>query len=431
MRNKRGAAAPHPGPPVRVAYVVVMFPCYSETFVLREMRELLKRGAELTVLSLRDFSEKIVDEEARPLLPRTRYAPYLFSRAVLAANLRLLLARPRRYLGSIAFLAARLWRSPVELAKTAALFPKTVLFARILEAEGVRHVHAHFANYPATAAFVISRLTGIPFTATAHAHDIFQSQLLLGVKVRLARRVFAISEYNRRFILDAVGPDAASKVEVLHCGLDLGRLPSASPETGSRMVLAVGRLMAIKGFETLLGAAALLRDRGAVFSCRIVGDGPDRAELERLIDRLRLRGLVSMEGERTPQEVLAMMARASVFALPSRPAPKRSGVMDGIPVSLMEAMAIGVPVVSCPVSGIPELVEHGHTGLLVPPNDPAALAAAIERLLEDRSLASRLAAAARRKVEREFNVVRNAARLLRAFRGAGSGGGAEEGIGPG
>ena len=239
MRNKRGAAAPHPGPPVRVAYVVVMFPCYSETFVLREMRELLKRGAELTVLSLRDFSEKIVDEEARPLLPRTRYAPYLFSRAVLAANLRLLLARPRRYLGSIAFLAARLWRSPVELAKTAALFPKTVLFARILEAEGVRHVHAHFANYPATAAFVISRLTGIPFTATAHAHDIFQSQLLLGVKVRLARRVFAISEYNRRFILDAVGPDAASKVEVLHCGLDLGRLPSASPETGSRMVLAV------------------------------------------------------------------------------------------------------------------------------------------------------------------------------------------------
>ena len=131
--------------------------------------------------------------------------------------------------------------------------------------------------------------TGIPFTATAHAHDIFQSQLLLGVKVRLARRVFAISEYNRRFILDAVGPDAASKVEVLHCGLDLGRLPSASPETGSRMVLAVGRLMAIKGFETLLGAAALLRDRGAVFSCRIVGDGPDRAELERLIDRLRRR----------------------------------------------------------------------------------------------------------------------------------------------
>ena len=126
-----------------------------------------------------------------------------------------------------------------------------------------------------------------------------------------------------------------------------------------------------------------------------------------------------------------MMARASVFALPSRPAPKRSGVMDGIPVSLMEAMAIGVPVVSCPVSGIPELVEHGHTGLLVPPNDPAALAAAIERLLEDRSLASRLAAAARRKVEREFNVVRNAARLLRAFRGEGGGGGAEEGIGPG
>jgi glycosyltransferase involved in cell wall biosynthesis len=123
-----------------------------------------------------------------------------------------------------------------------------------------------------------------------------------------------------------------------------------------------------------------------------------------------------MEGERTPQEVLAMMARARVFALPSRPAGKRSGVMDGIPVSLMEAMAIGVPVVSCAVSGIPELVEDGKTGLLVPPNDPHALAAAIERLLGDGALASRLAHAAREKVEREFNIARNVDRLVEVFR---------------
>jgi glycosyltransferase involved in cell wall biosynthesis len=402
---------------LRVAYVVVMFPCYSETFVLREIRELARRGAEVTILSLRGFSEKIMDSDARPLLSRTLYAPYLFSWALVRANLGFLFSRPRAYLGVATFLAARLWRSPMELAKTAALFPKTALFARVLRDRGVCHIHAHFANYPATAAFIVSRLAGIPFTVTAHAHDIFQCQLLLDAKLDAAGRLFAISEYNRRFILARVGERAGAKVEVLHCGLDLASLPRASARSGeARTILAVGRLMAIKGFDTLVRAAAVMRDRGAGFRCVIVGDGPDRKDLEELIDRHRLRGLVAMEGERTPQEVLAMMARARVFALPSRPAGKRSGVMDGIPVSLMEAMAIGVPVISCAVSGIPELVEDGKTGLLVPPNDPRALAAAIERLLGDEGLASSLVHAARKKVEREFNIARNVDRLVEVFR---------------
>ena len=405
---------------MKIAYVVVMFPCYSETFVLREMRALAARGAELTILSLRAFSERIMDEDARPLLPRTVYSPYLFSRALVRANLSFFISSPRRYLGTMAFLAASLWRSPVAFLKTAALFPKSVLFARVLRARGVRHVHAHFANYPATAALVISRLSGIPFTVTAHAHDIFQGQRLLSVVIGEARRVFAISEYNRRFILDRCGAESAVRVEVLHCGLDLARLPQREGGgAGGRTVLAVGRLMAIKGFDTLIRAAAVLRARGVAFRCLIVGDGPDRGGLEALIDRLGLRDCVSMEGERTPQEVLAMMARARVFALPSRPAGKRSGVMDGIPVSLMEAMAIGVPAVSCPVSGIPELVEDGRTGLLIPPNDPEALAGALGRLLADDRLVSRLVAAARERVVREFDIARVADRLLELFAAGG------------
>lgn len=419
-RRRSGVTPVDPAPPgkgLRVAYVVVMFPCYSETFVLREIRALAGRGAEVTILSLRGFSEKIMDADARPLLPRTRYSPYLFSRALVRANLGFLFSSPRRYLGVMAFLAARLWRRPVEFAKTAALFPKAALFARLLRDRGVGHVHAHFANYPATAALVISRLTDIPFTLTAHAHDIFQGQLLLGVKCRAARRVFAISEYNRRFIIERCGEGAAEKVEVLHCGLDLARLPRADTRGGGgRTVLAVGRLVAIKGFDTLIRAAAILRDRGVEFRCVIVGDGPDRRELEGIVDRLGVRDVVSMEGERTPQEVLAMMVGARVFALPSRPAGRSSGVMDGIPVSLMEAMAIGVPVVSCAVSGVPELVEHGRTGLLVPPNDPEALAVALTRLLADDRLALGLAAAAREKVEREFDIERVADRLLEVFR---------------
>lgn len=416
---------------MRIAYVVVMFPCYSETFVLREIRELLRRGGDVTILSLRGFSEKIMDEDARPLLARTLYSPYLLSLGLVRANLGFLARSPRAYLGTLGLLAARLWRSPVELAKTLALFPKTAYFARLLLDRGVGHVHAHFANYPATAAFIISRLAGIPFTATAHAHDIFQGQLLLPAKLDAARRVFAISEYNRRFILERCGAGAGAKLEVLHCGLDLAAIPRAKEGRGrGRTVLAVGRLMAIKGFDTLIRASALARDRGEGFRCVIVGDGPDRGGLDALIASLGLRGTVTMEGERTPQEVLRMMADADLFALPSRPAGKRSGVMDGIPVSLMEAMAAGVPVVSCRVSGIPELVEDGVTGLLVPPGDPAALAGAIARVLGDGALASRLVLAARERVEREFNVVRNADRLLGAFAGAGEAPHSREGVAP-
>ncbi|MDD5557268.1 MAG: glycosyltransferase [bacterium] len=404
--------------PLTVAYVVVMFPCYSETFVLREILELRRRGVRVPILSLRRFSERIMDEDARPLLADTLYSPYLLSLGLIRSNVAALLRRPRAVAGLLRLLVSTLARSPRELLKNLALFPKSVHFARLLRERGVRHVHAHFTNYPATAALIISRLAGVPFTMTAHAHDIFQSRLLLPEKVRRAERLFAISAYNRSFILSSCPGIPPEKVEVVHCGLDLSRLPAARrPEAG--LVLSVGRLMAIKGFDTLVGAAAILRDRGVSARCRIVGEGPERGALEELVRVRGLGDLVDMPGERTPQEVLEAMTRAGVFVLASRPAGRRSGVMDGIPVSLMEAMAIGVPVVSCAVSGIPELVIDGETGLLVPPGDEERLAGAIGRLLADPRLGERLAAAGREKVRAEFNIERIAARLIAVFSGGG------------
>jgi glycosyltransferase involved in cell wall biosynthesis len=401
---------------LKVAYVVVMFPCYSETFVLREIVELGRRGADVTILSLRPFSEKIMDEDARPLLPRTLYSPYLLSLGLLRSHLRFIVSRPGAYAGVIRLLVSKLIRSPKELAKSAALFPKSVHFARLLEERGVRHIHAHFCNYPATAAYIISRLTGIPFTMTAHAHDIFQNQILLPSKVAAAKRLFAISEYNRCYILENCPGIPAEKLEVLHCGLDLSHVaPVGAPGAEAGLILSVGRMMAIKGFDTLVRAMAVLRDRGGRARCVIVGDGPERASLERLIKELGLSGVVTMPGERTPQEVLALMRRCALFVLASQPADKSHGVMDGIPVSLMEALAMGIPVVSCAVSGIPELVDDGVTGLLVPPGNEAALAGAIERLLGDAALGKRLAAAGREKVRKEFNIAGIVDRLLRVF----------------
>ena len=402
---------------LRVAYVVVMFPCYSETFVLREILELTRRGALVTILSLRGFSENIMDDDAHSLLPRTLYSPYILSLKLLSSNLYFLLRKPRAYMGIIALFLSRLILNPRELVKNAALFPKSVHFARLLKERGVTHVHAHFTNYPASAAYIISRLTGIPFSMTAHAHDIFQSRLLLRDKLALAQRLFAISDYNRRFIIEKCRGISPEKIEVLHCGLDLSRMPSATvqPAGGCPLILSAGRMVAIKGFDTLVRALSVLRERGCRFRCTIIGDGPERPKIGELIERLSLGDVVDLAGERKSQDVLALMKSCRVFVLASRLADRKSGVMDGIPVSLMEAMAIGIPVVSCPVSGIPELVVEGETGLLAPPDNERGLAEAILRLLTDEELRRQLAAGGREKVEREFNVRRNVGRLLEVF----------------
>jgi colanic acid/amylovoran biosynthesis glycosyltransferase len=401
---------------LRVAYLVVMFPCYSETFVLREVRELMRRGVEVTVLSLRGFSERIMDEDARSVLPHTWYSPYLFSWGLLRSNIYYMVKRPRVYAGVIALLLAKLYRNPRELLKNAALLPKSVHFARCLQERKIQHLHAHFANYPATAAYIISRLTGIPYTMTAHAHDIFQNQLLLPEKLSRAKKLFAISEYNRQFIIRNCPGVTPEKIEVLHCGLDLSPHTRAGGEgVEPRMILSVGRLMAIKGFDTLVKALAILRDQGCGFRCTIAGDGPERRRIEQLVERRNLRGAVELVGERTPQEVFELMGRAEIFVLPSRPAGRKSGVMDGIPVSLMEAMTLGIPVISCPVSGIPELVVNEETGLLVPPGDEQRLAGAIARLIDNEELRRRLGRAGREKVEREFALARTVDRLMEVF----------------
>ena len=400
---------------VKVAYVVVMFPCYSETFVLREILELTRRGVEVTILSLRAFSEKIMDDDARPLLPHTIYSPYLFSFPLLFSNLIFLAKHPLVYAGLIRLFLSRLIRNPVALLKTLTLFPKSVHFARILERRKIQHLHAHFVNYPGTAAYIISRLTGIPFSMTAHAHDIFQNRLLLCEKIARAERTFAISEFNRNYILKSCPGVQGAGVEVVHCGLDLSRVRYGAKVEEGHLILSVGRLVAIKGFDTLIEAVGILRERGRTVRCVIVGEGPERGGLIRMIDRLSLRGVVEMAGEQTPARVRALMERARVFILPSRPADRKSGVMDGIPVSLMEAMAGGVPVISCPVSGIPELVVEGRTGLLVPPGDAKRLADASERLLTDNDLRERCARGGRERIESEFDIRKSVDRVLKVF----------------
>jgi glycosyltransferase involved in cell wall biosynthesis len=390
----------------RVAYVVSLFPCWSETFVLREIQALRARGLDVRVFSLRPPREALVQTDAQPLL-----ADVVYPRPAAAV---LGLARhPIAALGAL----REAWREAAPrgaLAVAKALYTVAVAaqFARTVRRLGVRHVHAHFATYPALAARTMRRIAGVSYSVTTHAHDIFLPNPHLRPNLDAAHTVVTISEYNRRH-LAALGADDA-RMTVVPCGLDLAKLQRGEgrARTGGSIV-AVGRLVPIKGFAKLIDACALLQRRGVPFTCDIIGGGPLHDALEHRIAGYRLDGRVRLVGALEQAEVQARLAAAELCVVPSVRTP--DGDQDGVPVALMEAMALEVPVVTTRVSGIPELVRDGVSGLLVEPGDVCALAAAIERLLRDRLLRARLALGGRAAVARRQDIAVVTARMQEIF----------------
>jgi len=397
--------------PPRILYVVSLFPCWSETFIAREIATLVARGADVRILSLKAPSEALVQPAAAALLQRVRHP--LPRAAALAARARGLAAAPAAFATIAGRLAARLVGRPVELAKSLEALARgaeQLAWARAFDPDVI---HAHWGTYPSTAAWALARALGKPFGFTTHAHDIFVHDHLLAEKIAAAAVPVTISRFNVEWLATHATPDARARLSVVHCGVDLAALPFRAEGREPGTILAVGRLDAIKGFDVLVEAVALLARQGRRVRCRIIGAGPREADLRARVERLGLGAAFELAGARPEPEVRAALAAASVFVLPSVVTP--SGDRDGIPVSLMEAMAAGTPVVSTRVSGIPELVEDEREGLLVPERDAPALAEALARLLDDPALGARLAEAARAKVEREFDAAREAGKLLDLF----------------
>lgn len=413
MTSPSPAAAPARSG-MRILYVVSLFPCWSETFIVREMTQMIARGADLRILSLRHASETVVQSDAAQLLDRVIYPPS--AGRSLAGALRAVATHPVSELAGLARLAAGLWRHPEVLAKSLLVWWRTLGAADAIRAWGPTHIHAHFATYPSTAALALSRRLDVPFSFTAHAHDIFLEDHLLALKMRSAKFSVAISEFNRRFLGERLGEGATRNTRIVHCGVSLAAFPFCAEGRDPRRILAVGRLDEIKGFPHLVEACARLKARGVAFACDIVGSGPLEGLLKERIAALGLQESVRLLGMRKQEEVRALMQQAGIFALPS--VVTRRGDRDGIPVALMEAMASGTPVVSTRVSGIPELVQDGVNGLLAAPADADALCACLERLLEDPSLAAALAVRARATVEREFEIGRESGKLYDAIASA-------------
>src|SRR3989441_4650536 len=343
-----------------VGYIVSGWPRLSETFVLNEVLAVERSGGSLRIFSIKDPDGEPV--HARVAQVRARVTCLSLRRhwkSALQANLRLLCRQPGRYCRAL-LQALRYRRRGVLLG-----FFQAVYLAHELSREPVAHLHAHFAHAPAPIAMWTHQLTGIPYTFTAHARDIYvetQSELLRAEAQR-AQAVITCTEYNRRYLSSRLGPASNGKLHCVYHGLDLSQFSfpwPRLPDPGPPIILSVARLVEKKGLRDLIVAADILRRRGRSFRVEILGDGPLRQTLEALIGQLGLSERVQLLGTQTHDRVRLAYQRASMFALPC--VITRDGDRDGIPNVLLEAMGSGIPVVSTPVSGIPELIESERDG---------------------------------------------------------------------
>lgn len=393
-----------------LAMIVSRFPTVSETFVLFEIVELRRLGVRVELFPLIHEHPGVVHPEAAAL-DREAHHMRLASREVLGAQLHWLRRAPRRYL--------RIWweavrgnlRSPGFLARTLYVIPKAAAFARRMEQLGVEHIHAHFATHPTLAAWAASELSGIPYSFTAHAHDLYVDRSMLGEKLRRASFARTISEHNRRLLERLYGPEASARTHVIHCGVDVKAFEGRGPDRDGPefTIVCVASMKEYKGHRYLLEALAAMAASGQRFRCLLVGDGELRPEIVRRVAQPDLADSVTVCGDLPAERVRTLLAGADAAVLAS--VVEETGKMEGIPVFLMEAMAAGLPVVATQISGIAELVEDGVSGLLVPERDPAALAAALSRIAGDPELRRRFGRAGHDRVRDSFELTRTVAAL--------------------
>jgi glycosyltransferase involved in cell wall biosynthesis len=405
-----------------VGYVLRMFPQASETFVANEVRELERLGLSIRIYSYRRPRETVRHEVVRALRAPITYLPDPLWRhplALLRAHRALHRREPSRYRSVLryvlrSFLRERdldVWRR----------FTQAGYLATLIDRDGVTRLHAHFAHAATHVAMLTAMFLDLPFSFSAHARDIYTAKRsLLREKIAAARYVLTCTDANRAYLRELVDADQREKVLLAYHGVNVEKFSSAENAARAEppLVLGVGRLVAKKGFPHLLRACRTLLGRGLSFRCVITGEGSERRRLEEQVRSLGLDGVVSLPGARTQEELVEEYRRATLLALPCRVL--ANGDRDGIPNVLVEAMAIGLPVVSTAISGIPELIESGENGLLVPERDDAALASAIELLLQDATLRARLARNARATVEQRFDSAANARRLADLLRSDGA-----------
>lgn len=409
MLNISSTQTPQPAKlalPLRVGYVLKRYPRFSETFVVNEILAHERVGVEIEVFSLRATNDAHFQDKLAQVRGAVTYLP--------EGNCRL----------SDFWEAVRttqqdypsLWSAMTGIGHaTPADLYQAVVLAQSVRKRKIDHLHAHFATSAASVARLASLITGTPYSITAHAKDIFHENVNpddLREKMASASHVITVSDFNQGFLCEQF-PELANRITRIYNGLDLTDVRYESPASRPAKIIAVGRLVEKKGFADLIDACSLLAGRGLVFDCQIIGEGELDSELARRIETLNLGRRVRLAGPRCRRDVLQAVQSAAVMAAPCIVG--KDGNRDGLPTVLLEAMALGTPCISTDVTGIPELVRHDQTGLIVGMSSPQDLAEAIARLLIDAPLRVRLATAARRLIAREYDIDCNAALQRKVF----------------
>lgn len=376
--------------PDAIGFVLKGYPRLSEAFIAQEILGLERRGFAVEIFSMRGPREELRHPFVGEIRAKVNYLPR--GRALLASNARAALRFPFGYLKALLHAVRR--RSWETLAR----FLDAGWLAD--EASAVAHLHAHFIHAPAELAFYAGRIAGRDFSVTAHARDIYTSAPEdLARRAKAARFVLTCTAANRDYLARVAGVPEG-KVRLAYHGVDLSAFVPGEAGDPRRLV-SVGRLVPKKGFDQALWALSLLRARGEEFEWDLYGAGALEGELRGLAERLRLSPRVRFHGHAARPRIIERLRNGGIYICAS--VETEDGDRDGLPNALLEAMAMGLPVVATAVSGIPEAVRHGVDGLLVPQRDPAALAEAVTTLLKDPALARRLSASARARVESLFN----------------------------
>ena len=380
------------------AYLFERFPSFGQTFCYREVAELDRQGITPAIFSIRNPKDERPQDWDACLVRQVHYLP---EEKELLADVRWASRKGNVTSGVVAALDE--WGRRTDFLR---LYQAVYVGLR-LQQMGIRHVHAHFAGMAARTAFWIRKFFPITFSFTAHANDIFAPrdfEIGLDKLADTSRAIVTETDYAEQFLQERF-PERADRIHRIYNGLNLAEFGRTDFSFTPPLIIAVGRLIAKKGFADLIRACGLLAESGKSFKCEIIGEGPVENELRAKIDQLNLQDRVALSGAKPQQKVQQRLAVASVFVLPS--VVDAHGGMDNLPTVIMEAMATGLPVISTDVGGIPEMVVQNETGFLVRPGDAVRLAGAIERVIDDRSLAQKLGEAGYDRAQELFSIEKN------------------------
>ena len=401
---------------MKIAYFINQYPKVSHSFIRREILALERQGVEVLRLALRGWRDELVDPEDQVEQTKTRYILRRGGLGLASAMLKQMARTPIAFIQA-AMLAWRMGRgSDRPLPYHLVYLAEACCVIACMRSQSVAHLHAHFGTNSAEVAMLVSALAGTSYSFTAHGPEEFDHPSALHLREKIEHSAFtiAVSSFGRSQLYRWVGHEHWHKIQVVHCGLDkdFHAGADATPLTSARRLVCVGRLCEQKGQLILLEALRVLKDQGVRFELVLAGDGEMRPEVETLVSRYGLSEQVRITGWIGSRQVREELLGARAMVLPS--------FAEGLPVVIMEAMALGRPVISTSVAGIPELVRPGLDGWLVAPGDVGALAGAIaEALSSDIQRLQDMGRSGRQRVNNRHDIDVEAAKLVQLFRGVG------------